>query len=185
MQSRVGKLLIAHPNLPKDNWFCRTVVYIYNESPQQGTLGVTLNVPTTTPFKRLCYDKGVIYPSENPSVFKGGPVSEQSIVILHSDEWHSQNTIQAGPNYRLSSDEFMFERLSLGDTPVYWRPFLGLTAWAPGQLDAELTGTFPYTAANSWLICDATDDILFNYTGEEQWKAAVELCSHQMINQFF
>jgi putative AlgH/UPF0301 family transcriptional regulator len=185
MQSRVGKLLIAHPNLPKDNWFCRTVVYIYNESPQQGTLGVTLNVPTTTPFKRLCYDKGVIYPSENPSVFKGGPVSEQSIVILHTDEWHSKNTIQAGPAYRLSSDEVMFERLSLGDTPVYWRPFLGLTAWAPGQLDAELTGTFPYTAANSWLICDATDDILFNYTGEEQWKAAVELCSHQMINQFF
>ena len=49
MDSRVGKLLIAHPNLPSDNWFNRTVIYVYNESPQQGTLGVTLNVPTNIP----------------------------------------------------------------------------------------------------------------------------------------
>lgn len=185
MESRVGKLLIAHPNLPKDNWFYRTVIYVYNESPQQGTLGVTLNVPTTTSFKRLCYDKGVIYPSETPAVHKGGPVNETAIVMLHTDEWISKNTIPAGPAYNMSSDEVMFERLSMGDVPVYWRTFLGLTAWAPGQLEAELNGTFPYTAANSWLICDANDDILFNYNGEEQWKEALDLCSRQAIQNYF
>jgi putative transcriptional regulator len=79
----------------------------------------------------------------------------------------------------------MFERLSLGDAPVYWRAFLGLTAWQPGQLDAELSGTFPYNATNSWLICDANDDILFNCDGEQQWKQAIELCSHQMIQRYF
>lgn len=184
MRNRVGKLLVAHPNLPKDNWFYRTVVYIYSENDQQ-TLGVTLNVPTTTTFKNICYNKGVIFPSDHPPVHKGGPVGEHSIVILHTDEWIGKNTIQAGTSYRLTSDDMMFERLSLGDTPIYWRAFLGLTAWQPGQLDAELSGTFPYNAANSWLICDANDDILFNCNGEQQWKAAVELCSHQMIQKYF
>ena len=115
MSDRVGKLLIAHPNLPGDNWFHRTVIYIYNDSPQQGTLGITLNVPTNIPFKKLCYDKGIIYPSEYPVVHKGGPVSESSIVILHTDEWNSRNTIPAGPRYRLSSDTEMFSKKAVYD----------------------------------------------------------------------
>lgn len=184
MDSRVGKLLIAHPNLPGDNWFHRTVIYIYNESPQQGTLGVTLNVPTNIPFKKLCYDKGVIYPSEYPVVHKGGPVSEASIVILHTDDWNSRNTIPAGQRYRLSSDTEMFSKLSLGDCPVYWRPYVGLTAWEPGQLDAEMRGQFPYTQAHSWLTCDATDELLFGVHGHDQWKAAVEFASTQMIDSW-
>jgi putative transcriptional regulator len=184
MSNRVGKLLVAHPNLPDDDWFRKTVIYIYSEN-EQGTLGVALNVETTTTTKKLCYDKGILYPSEHPRIYKGGPVVEQNILMLHSDEWSSRNTTHAGPRYRLSSDTVMLERLSMGDQPAYWRLLLGLCAWAPGQLDLELSGQFPYTAENSWLICDANDDIMFNYSGEEQWKAAVELCSHQMINQFF
>ena len=184
MSDRAGKLLIAHPNLPKNNWFHRTVVFIYNESAQQGTLGVTLNVPTNIPFKKLCYDKGVIYPSEYPVVHKGGPVNEASIVVLHTDEWNSTNTIPAGPRYRLTSDAEMFSRFSLGDTPVYWRPCVGLTIWGPGQLDAEMSGRFPYTTAHSWLMCDATDDLLFNYHGIQQWKEAVEFASMQTVDSW-
>ena len=184
MHSRVGKLLVAHPNLPENDWFRRTVIYIYNDN-DQNTLGVALNVETSTSVKKLCYDKGIIYPSEYPSVYKGGPVQQNTVLMLHTSEWISQNTISAGPGYHLSSDSVMFERLSLGDQPAYWKMCLGLCAWAPGQLDAELSGKYPYDSSNSWLICDANDDIIFNHDGEEQWKAAVELSSYQMINQFF
>lgn len=185
MDNKVGKLLVAHPNLPQSDWFRKTVIYIYSDTEQYGTLGVTLNVETSTTVKKLCYDKGIIYPSEQPLIHKGGPVSEQSILLLHSDDWTSTNTTTAGPGYFLSSDNTMLSRLSMGDQPAYWRLFLGLASWAPGQLDLELNGQFPYTAAHSWLTCDANDDIMFNYDGEEQWKAAVELCSHQMINTYF
>ena len=179
MQSRVGKLLIAHPNLPGQDWFHKTVIYIYNDSPAQGTLGITLNVETAISVRRLLNDKGVIYPSETPLVNKGGPVTEQSIIMLHTPGWTSQNTIPAGPRYRMSSDPLMFEKLGLGDQPVYWRMFLGIAAWAPGQLEREMNSPF------GWLTCDANDDILFNYNGEEQWKAALDLCSQQMIHTFF
>jgi putative transcriptional regulator len=183
--SRVGKLLIAHPNLNEDDWFYRTVVYIYSDSPDQGTLGLTLNVPTTMTVKGLCKQKGVIFPSEYNQVHKAGPVNETSILLLHSADWHGKNTIKAGNGYKLTSDNTMFERLSLGDEPAYWRMMMGLAVWQPNQLDMELAGTFPYKSSNSWLVCDATDDILFNYTSETQWKAAVELCSQQMLETFF
>lgn len=182
--SRVGKLLVAHPKLSETDWFYKTVVYIYNDTPEY-TLGITLNVETTTTISRLCHDKGIIYPDSYDKINKGGPVSQTAILMLHSDDWIASNTIDAGPGYRLSSDNRMLERLSLGDTPAYWRLCIGLSTWGPGQLDLEIAGEFPYDNSNSWLICDANDDIMFNYNGEEQWKAAVELSSQQMINTYF
>ena len=179
MESKLGKLLVAHPNSPRHDWFYKTVIYIYSDSLQQGTLGLTLNVDTTITVKQLCKDKGIIYPSEYPSVNKGGPVTEQSIIMLHTPGWTSQNTIPAGPKYTMSSDPLMFEKISLGNQPAHWRMFLGLSAWAPGQLDRELGSSF------GWLTCEANDDIMFNYSGEEQWEAALALSSQQMINSFF
>lgn len=185
MKSKVGKLLIAHPNLPKDNWFNKTVIYIYADDPQQGTLGLALNVKTTLQVRKLCYDRGILYPHDTHQCYRGGPMNPHSCIMIHTDEWTSQNTVTAGPRYNLSSDNQMFERLAILDQPAYWRICLGISGWAPGQLDAELQGQFPYTTANSWLTADANDNIMFEHDGEDQWKAAVELSSQQMIDQFF
>ena len=183
--SRVGKILIAHPNLPSSDWFHKTVIYIYTEKEEDGTLGLCLNMPSRTRLKDLCADKGIIYPEGYTYVNLGGPVSQSSVIMLHTDEWASANTIEGGPGYRLSSDLQMFESLSLGDQPAYWKVFSGLCAWGPNQLDMELAGKFPYDNKNSWLTATANDDILFNYDGEEQWEKAVELSSQQMIDSYF
>jgi len=183
MSDWVGKLLVASPNLPEENWFRRTVIYLYSENAQ-GVLGVTLNVETPLSVNRLCKEKGIIYPYHDRRVYKGGPVTEQSVIMLHSDEWSCGNTVEGGRGYKLTSDTSMFERLSLGDQPAYWRMFVGLSAWQHGQLELELAGEFPYKKEESWLICDPTDDIIFNYSAEEQWKKAVDLCSQQMINSY-
>lgn len=183
--SRVGKLLIAHPNLPSDDWFHKTVIYIYTEREQDGTLGICLNRTSDFTVQDLCNDKGIIYPESYSRVNLGGPVSPSSIIMFHSDDWISSNTIAAGPGYLMSSDLQMFERLSLGDQPAYWKMFSGLCAWKPNQLDLELSGKFPYTSKNSWLTATANDNILFSYDGEEQWEKAVELSSQQMIDSYF
>jgi putative AlgH/UPF0301 family transcriptional regulator len=47
-----------------------------------------------------------------------------------------------------------------------------------------MSGRFPYTTANSWLMCDATDDLLFNYHGIQQWKEAVEFASMQTVDSW-
>lgn len=185
MGNKVGKLLIAHPNLPEDNWFRKTVIYIYSDDEQYGTLGLTLNVRTSMTVSQLANQRGIDFPYQSQSLFKGGPVAETSLIMLHTDEWRGVNTTDAGPRYKLSSDNYMFERLAQGDQPAYWKMFLGLCGWKPGQLDLELAGQFPYKQENSWLIADANDYILFELDGDDAWTAAVDLSSKQMISQFF
>jgi len=182
--SRIGQILIAHPNLPETDPFYRTVIYIYQDNAA-GTVGTVLNRPSDFTIRELCEDKDINYNGSNRLLYFGGPVSKTSLVLLHSDEWHSGNTVEAGARLLVSSDDQMLERLALGDYPAYWRMFAGISAWSPQQLDLELSGQFPYRPENSWLIADANDSILFDYDGEKQWKKAVELSCNQMFDRFF
>jgi len=185
MTSRIGTLLISHPNLTSADWFYRSVIYIYADSEKDGTLGICFNKDSDFTLQQLCTDKGIIYPESYTRINQGGPVSQSSVIMFHTHEWFSSNTIEAGPGYCLSSDLMMFEKLALGDQPAYWKIFSGLCAWGPGQLDKELQGQFPYKPTNSWLTATASDSILFEYEGEEQWEKAVELSSQQMIDSYF
>lgn len=182
--NRVGKILIAHPKLPENNLFYRTVIYLYQDNGM-GSVGVILNRETQWTIQEVCEDKGISYSGSNRLLHYGGPVNRTSLVMLHSDEWFSGNTTSAGAGLNASSDNQMLERISIGDYPAYWRLFVGICAWTPGQLDAEMSGTFPYTAEYSWLLADANDNILFDYDGEKQWEKAIELSSSQMLDQYF
>ena len=185
MKSKEGKLLVAHPNLPKDNWFHKTVIYIYLDNEKDGTIGVTLNVATSLTIQKLCYGRGILFPDSSKPVFKGGPVADKTVVMLHTAEWQSTSTAPAGPGYAITSSDRMFEDLAIGREPAYWRTFLGVSAWQPGQLDLEMEGQYPYRSENSWLTCDANDSIMFDYNGEKQWEKALDLCSQQMIDYYF
>ena len=88
-------------------------------------------------------------------------------------------------NLAVSSDNLMFEKLSMGDEPMYWRLFGGMCGWAPGQLDAEMKGEWPYRPENSWLIADATDTFIFSQEGDKQWQMAFELSGNQMFDQYW
>ena len=42
--SLMGKLLIAHPKVPKGTIFHRAVIYLYQDNPEQGSIGVTTHL---------------------------------------------------------------------------------------------------------------------------------------------
>lgn len=182
--NRSGSLLVSHPRLPIGHPFRESVIYLYDEAPQ-ATLGIILNYKSTFSVKDLCKSKGIMFNDGRPKVFKGGPVNEQALVMLHSTEWSSDHTHEAGSNYNISSDDKMFEKLASGDTPLFYRVFAGICTWGPGQLDMELKGKRPYRPENSWLLGQSNNDIVFGYEADEQYKRAVNLCSKQMIDQYF
>jgi len=182
--NKVGKLLIANPTMPEENSFAKTVIYIYADD-ERGTTGVVLNKPSLTTVQQLCYDHKITYPSSSPMVHIGGPVNKSAMVLLHTDDWNSQNTAHAGNNLLISSDKLMMLKMSQGNEPIYWRMLVGLSCWAPGQLDMEIRGQFPYSKEHQWLTADPSEDIIFGYDGEEQWNKALELCSQQTIDQWF
>lgn len=185
MHNRIGKLLIAHPRFPIQSPFARTVVYIYQDDSVNGTVGVVLNRKSETSVQHLAYKQGVSFGDNRPMVHLGGPVNPNALVLLHSNDWHSSNTTAAGPTLRISSDTHMLHKMSYDtNQPVYWRLFVGYSTWQVGQLDCEINGKFPFES-QMWLTAESNDDIIFGYNGEQQWEKALELCSQQMMDQYF
>jgi putative transcriptional regulator len=172
-----GKLLIAHPSL-KDGIFEKSVIYLY-QNEKGGSIGLVVNKRTTYPFAGIMHRKHFEYSSDEP-VYKGGPVSEHALTMLHTDDWYSANTMPCSAGVAISSDEFMLQKMAMGNEPTMWRVFSGMAAWGPGQLEQELA------RPNSWLLAELPDvRMLFSSEGEKQWMEAIELCSQQTINNFF
>lgn len=175
MQNYQGKLLVAHPNL-KDGAFARSVVYLYQHSVN-GDIGLVLNRATACRVDRFLLEKGYNF-SGLEVFYKGGPVNEKAIVMLHDNDWYSSSTMQVGNGLAVSSDLTMFEKLSTGNMPKDWRMFTGVSAWAPGQLQVEVS------APNGWQIAAPDGSFVFEQDGERQWNTAIQLCSQQLIDQY-
>ena len=183
VQNNSGKILVAHPNLPLNNPFRRSVVYCYQDN-EAGAAGIVLNRLSKTTVQRLCQDNGLTFGDKRPRLYLGGPVNTQALVLLHTDDWTSTNTARAGDGLCVSSDNLMLKKIADGNEPVYWRLFLGMSGWSPGQLQAELNGNFPYKPENSWLTAKADYSILFETDGDDQWHKATQFASQQMFDSY-
>ena len=173
-----GKMLVATPNLSRDPNFKRSVVYIYDETPDM-IVGLTLNKPSDKKVSDLFASTQEPYSGAYAEpLFKGGPVSEQSLLLLHTDDWQSQNTMHIGNQLCLSSDKFMFEKMQTGNIPNAYRFFYGISSWHPVQLENEIH------THRAWLTTDANYSIVFNYEGEDQWSKALDHTSKNLFDQY-
>lgn len=176
-----GKLLVATPVLNNNVVFQQSVVYIYDENPTTGQVcGVILNKPSQFKISSLGSLKDIPFDPtlEMTFVHKGGPVSDTSIVLLHTNEWVSANTLNANNKLAITSDLLMIEKLASGNEPKGWRMFAGMSVWTKEQLNVEVHDQ------NAWLICDPTDTSVFDFNEEEQWLKGLELCSQQMLSNY-
>ncbi len=176
-----GKLLVATPVLNNNVVFQQSVVYIYDENPTTGQVcGVILNKPSQFKISSLGSLKDIPFDPtlEMTFVHKGGPVSDTSIVLLHTNEWVSANTLNANNKLAITSDLLMIEKLASGNEPKGWRMFAGMSVWTKEQLNVEVNDQ------NAWLICDPTDTSVFDFNEEEQWLKGLELCSQQMLSNY-
>jgi len=180
-----GKLLIANPKMPKESIFNQSVIYLYQDSNKFGTIGLMLNKPSSFTVKDICNDKKIQYHSEKELIYHGGPVGPNALVMLHTNEWESLNTTEAFNDLRISSDNYMLEKIAQNDQPAHWRLFGGLCGWIPGQLIAEIHSKPPYEKFQSWLVASATPKLIFETPIEEQWKEGLLLAGSQMFDQYF
>lgn len=176
-----GKILVAHPKL-NSSFFKHSVIYVCEDSPN-GSQGIILNKSSSFPVSKVFQSNGFECDTSEV-IYKGGPVHERAVSMLHTAEWYSSNTTPAG-NYNVTSDDFMIEKMSTGNVPAAWRMVSGICGWAPGQLQAEVKGHSPYKENKGWLTLTPSDAIIFEYDGEEQWQRALQLSSNQMVDQFF
>jgi len=175
-----GKLLVATPVLNHNVVFHQSVVYIYDENPQGQACGVILNKPSQFKISSLGSLKDIPFDPQLDLkyVHKGGPVSDTSVILLHTNEWVSTNTLNASNQLSITSDLLMIEKLATGNEPKGWRMFAGMSVWGLDQLDNEINNQ------HAWLMCDPVATNVFDYDEEEQWLKALELCSQQMLSNY-
>ena len=174
-----GNLLIAPPAV-KGNFWYKTVVMV-TEHHAQGTVGLVLNKRSNVSLKE--FGEQVGYRLDIPGfVYMGGPVNTKNLCFLHSNEWACNNTLRVTNEFSLSSSEDILPRLSLGDCPIYWRLFLGLCGWAPGQLQGELNGDPPWNRAHSWCTSSTDFDLVFGSDNKDQWCSALDRSAQEFAH---
>ena len=158
MESTRGKLLVAAPSLVDPNF--RQTVLLMLEHGSEGALGVVLNRPSELPVEGAI-DEWAQKVSEPRVVFVGGPVSQSSVIALASvaladvDEHWSQVV------GRIGTIDLEKDPGDIGGLDEV-RIFAGYAAWAPGQLEGELT-------ENAWFVLDHDGSDPFADEPEELW----------------
>lgn len=176
MVIKPGDLLIAHPEMTSD-FFVRSVVLV-TEANATGTVGFVINRKTIADLGQNIVKNSFEWPYQD-FMFEGGPLNRTALVMIHTPEWSSSNTLRVNDQVSISSDQFMFEKMAGGDVPVYRRFVYGQSIWSPGQLEKELS--LPKT----WLTTHSSQDIIFEYDGDEQWRRSIDHCAQTAIDSYF
>jgi putative AlgH/UPF0301 family transcriptional regulator len=128
-----GSILIAHPR-----WNPSHSVVLITESSSLMITGIQLNKPSHMSMQQLAQQHDIDW-CEESTVFIGGDVSPGALIMLHSADWFSSNTLPVNSQYSISSDLFMLEKINMGNSPSYWRAHLGCSAWDTDDLVQNLT----------------------------------------------
>jgi putative transcriptional regulator len=157
-----GKCLIASPALIDPN-FARSVVLIA-EHTDEGAMGLVLNRPTAAVVAEAVEELAGVVDAGEP-VFAGGPVEEQSVMVLAEFDDPGQAAAVVIADVGFLPADAALEELS-GRTRRA-RVFAGHAGWGPGQLDAELD-------EGAWIVGDPESDDVFSEDPDELWAAALE-----------
>ena len=164
-----GKLLIAMPGLP-DSRFRQTVTYLCGHN-SDGALGIVINRPSKMKlgevFEQLSLDKGDLNLA-NQSILKGGPVNRERGFVLHEAGGTWDSTISICGNIEVTTSRDVLSAIAGGKGPRRALLALGCAGWGEGQLEQELH-------SNSWMVVDATEEILFETPFEQRWAASAAL----------
>jgi putative transcriptional regulator len=167
----LGNLLIAPPAVKNSFW--NNTVIMVTEHSIHGSVGLVLNKRSDLTIAEFGKQLGIKINTPG-YLYIGGPVNSQSLSMLHSSEWSCSNTMQVTEEFSVSSAADVMPRLALGDSPIYWRIFLGLAGWAHNQLLGEINGTPPWRKETSWCLTKPNYDVVFESDQKDQWCKAID-----------
>jgi putative transcriptional regulator len=99
-------------------------------------------------------------------VMNGGPVEQGRGFLLHSAEFKKEDTIKIDEAFGVTGTIEALKDLASGKGPDQFLFILGYAGWTAGQLEDELK-------QNSWLVCDPTQEIVFDLSMSDKWSAAM------------
>lgn len=156
-----GRILVATPALADPN-FSETVVLLVHHG-EDGSLGVFLNRPTwvdgADPFPDLA-----VLEEQTRTLFLGGPVQMTQLLILTSSARTTEGLSPLLDGVQLTTDIALVTDTLRGSADSL-RLFAGHTAWATGQLEAEIDDGY-------WRVVDGSAALIFSDDPANLWERA-------------
>ena len=170
-----GQVLVAMPGMA-DQRFARSVVYLCAHS-KDGAMGLVINQRARrVKFPDLLVQLEVIDEQEairlpkragGMQVLKGGPVETKRGFVLHSSDYHvEETTMPIDASVSLTATVDILRAIAKGAGPYQAVLALGYAGWSPGQLEDEIQ-------QNGWLSCEADPDLLFGTDLESKYSRAL------------
>ena len=144
--SLAGSILIAHPSLLDPN-FCKTVLFLSANDPEEGSFGVVLNRPAGRTVADVLPGQKLGKLGHTP-VLVGGPVSSDQLIFA-AFRWQPGSK-RMECKHHLVIDE---AHAAMSEERTIVRAFIGCAGWSKGQLEAEL-------AQHAWLVGKPDREIL-------------------------
>lgn len=155
-----GTLLIASPDIDSGIYF-RAVILVCEHSAS-GSFGIIINKPLEVELPEDVINlKEVINP--NVQVRAGGPLQANQMMLVHSSDRISEQTLKVCENVFLGGDvQFLQETVADPNGPQL-RLCFGYSGWGPGQLEQEFL-------SGLWFLAPGSAEYLFNKTPEKIWQ---------------
>lgn len=159
-----GRMLLALPGMG-DPRFARAAIALYMHD-EKGAFGVGVGHLRSGVTLHGLLEELDIAPGLAPDcpIHDGGPVEPGRGFVLHSADWHKEDTFQVEPLGGLSASLDILRAIAEGHGPAKWLVALGYAGWAPGQLDMEMRH-------HGWHAAEGRSEILFDRPAETRWAA--------------
>jgi putative transcriptional regulator len=171
MESLVGHMLIAIPELPDSNFF-RSVVLMLQHS-EEGASGVILNRPSNISVAKVWDEISVEICNSEQTVNVGGPV-EGPLIALHASL--ELGEVQILPGLFMSLSRENLNQLVMQEKHQF-RIYSGYSGWAPQQLESEIE-------RGGWLTIKAEFEHVFA-SPDELWKNVCAEVGHEIMLPHF
>jgi putative transcriptional regulator len=170
-----GKILIAMPGLA-DTRFEKSLVFLCSHT-ENGAMGLIINKTAPMMFFSDIIDQLNIMPPEkvaklpalllNLPILLGGPVEQQRGFVLHSREYfQAKASVEINETIALTATTDILQAIAQGRGPAKVMLALGYSGWVAGQLEDEIQ-------RNSWLHCEADEELLFGTHQDEKYLKAL------------
>ena len=151
----------------------KNTVIIMLENDEKGAWGIVINKPLTSiPLGSLIYKsrnatnkQKELYNVKIP-VYWGGPVNENKILILHSEEYKNETTINF-KNISISSDYNILFEIANNKGPKKNLVIVGISSWGEGQLEGEME-------KEGWTLTEINLNLIFEMDNAEKWLNAIK-----------
>lgn len=159
-----GNILISSPFLSDYN-FARSVVLLI-EHNEEGSMGIVMNKDFRNHILLNDLLPALEFAQRVP-VYKGGPMSRETIFFLHTLK-DLDGALPLGNGLYLNGDFDEVQKYILDGKPIdgVFRFFSGYAGWENGQLMKEIE-------ENSWLIGDSDKEALLDLHYSEMWRSSL------------